>query len=211
MRAVLVALLAVSVLGSAEVPAAKPVILVTGFAPFAGRAVNGSGTLATALEGSEIAGAVVRTLVMPVRWGEPTRVIPQQVEALHPIAILGLGEGYPAKVTVEAVGANLAIRAKDTDGKLPQAPRLDAAGPAERPARFRLDPAWFPMAAVPVLVSRDAGGYLCNEALYAITATTVPVAGFVHVPPQGDEADAAYRARLLPLIRELITRNLPGR
>lgn len=188
---------------------ARPVVLVTAFAPFAGRAVNGSATIAAGLEGVEVGGAVIRTAVMPVRWGEPGRTIPGLVDAHHPVVLLGLGEGHPGTVTVEREAANLAIRAPDTDGKPPASPRLEAGGPPSRAARFHLDQAWFPMPPVPVVPSDDAGGYLCNQALWTISGTRVAVAGFVHVPPQGDEPADAYRARLLPIVRELIIRNLP--
>ncbi len=187
---------------------AKPVILVTGFAPFAGRTVNGSSTLANALDKTEIAGAIVQTVILPVQWGEPTRAIPQQVAACHPIAILGLGEGHPDAIKVEAIAANRAIPVADNAGHLPVSDRLAANGPAELSARFRLDLTWKVSSPVPLKHSRNAGGYLCNEALFAIASTTVPVAGFIHVPPQGDESDEVYRTRILPLIRELIRRNL---
>ncbi len=189
----------------------RPVILVTGFAPFAGRTVNGSGTLANALDRTEIAGASVQTVIMPVQWGEPTRIIPQQVAVHHPIAILGLGEGHPDQMTVETVAANRAIPVADNAGMLPGSGRLQATGPMEIPARFHLHERWGIVSPVPLKPSRNAGGYLCNEALYAIVSSTVPVAGFVHVPPQGDEPDAAYRTRLMPVIRELLRRNLEPR
>lgn len=205
MRGTLLLLLLLASARGAE----PPVVLLTAFGPFDGRGVNGSATVATALDGTRIAGAEVHIAVMPVRWGEPGRIIPVEVGRLHPVLVLGLGEGRPGLVTVERRGLNQRLAYPDVDGHRPPAATIEAGIDAPRPGRLQFSPAWFPDAPVPLRGSDDAGGYLCNEALWVILGTRVPRAGFVHLPPQGAEVDAAYRARFVPVVQELLRRNLP--
>jgi pyroglutamyl-peptidase len=188
---------------------AEPVVLLTAFGPFDGRGVNGSATIAHRLDGTLIAGARISILVLPVRWGEPERRLPAEVERLKPVALLGLGEGRPGlTVYVERMGANVARALPDVGGALPPQAILDATAPASRPVRLRFDPSWFTDAAFLVTDSHDAGGYLCNEMLFTALGQSVSTCGFVHVPPQGDEPDDRYSEHLVPIVRDLIAHNL---
>ncbi|MEK7413905.1 MAG: hypothetical protein AAB263_11375 [Planctomycetota bacterium] len=185
-----------------------PVILITAFKPFAGRGVNGSETVARSFDGKIIAGCRVHVLVMSVLWGEPAKQIPKLVAELKPKLALGLGEGYPERITVEHVGRNEAKPIPDEAGKKPSVAKLQIDGPATRPMRLQFDQAWFADAKPPVMASQDAGGYLCNEALYTILGTTAEHAGFVHLPPQEQTASERYIAELRPLVLRLIEKNL---
>jgi pyroglutamyl-peptidase len=191
---------------AAMASAAEPVVLLTAYGPFAGRGVNGSETVARGLDGAELAGARIRILVLPVRWGEPERVLPAAVADAHPVLLLGLGEGWPDAATVERQAVNRAEHADEAGHPPPAA--LDSAGPAVRHATLRFDRTWFP-ADASLRPSDDAGTYLCNSLLYVATAQPVPRAGFMHLPPQGETPVAEYRARWMPLVRTLIERNLP--
>jgi pyroglutamyl-peptidase len=190
-----------------DAPPAPRLVLVTGFGPFDGRGVNGSATVARALADQRIGDATVRVLILPVRWGEPEAKLPALVAELHPALVIGLGEGYPGKVAVERVAHNRA-EGPDVAGKPPASSRLDASPAATRAATLAFDAAWFSDAGLPVVASDDAGAYLCNDLMWTALGTAAPRAGFVHLPPQGDEADDAYRARLLPIVQRLIERNL---
>ncbi|MFM2092463.1 MAG: pyroglutamyl-peptidase [Planctomycetota bacterium] len=190
------------IMGSAL--AGADTIVVTGFAPFAGRGVNGSETIARRLDGAVIAGATVAVRILPVRWGVPEQTLPG-LAANRPRLLLGLGEGHPGRIAVELVGRNRAGH-PDEAGVPPPARLGD--GPAERDARFAFEPAAFATSPVPVVASRDAGAYLCNAWLWHAAALPVPAVGFVHLPPQGETPDAAYAAPIEPVIRALIARQL---
>lgn len=200
-------LLAIAVRAAETPPAAEPCILVTAYGPFDGRGINGSATLARRLDGSVIAGHRVRIEVLPVRWGAPQATLPTAIAAAEPALLLGLGEGWPDKVTCELVGRNVASH-PDVDGKAPPAPTLEASGPAERRARLVFDAAWFAGGRIPVVASEDAGAYLCNALLYTALAQPTAKVGFVHVPPQGAVDDERYAAALLPIVRTIIEKNL---
>lgn len=189
--------------------AAGPVVVLTAFQPFAGRGSNGSATVARALEAAGVPGAELHVVVMPVRWGEPLRTVPALVERWRPSLLLGLGEGLPGRIAVERRADNRRLAVPDEDGRAAPDPSIEAGMRPPRPFRLRVDPAWFAGSGSPLAMSDDAGGYLCNEAMWAILGTTVPAAGFIHLPPQADEPEAAYRARLVPAIRAVIAGNLP--
>lgn len=183
--------------------AAEPVVLLTGYGPFAGRGVNGSETVARKLDQALIAGHRIHVRILPVRWGEPQRVLGEAVPQLKPVLLLGLGEGHPGRVAIELIGRNRAA-GPDEQGAPP--PANLGEGTAERAARFVFDPAWFGGAKVPVAASDDAGSYLCNAWLWYAAGLSTAKVGFVHVPPQGKVPSDAYAAAFVPVISELIAR-----
>ncbi len=202
-------------LAGAAIPAAAtdsqqlaPTVVVTAFGKFAGRTINGSETVARRLDGATIGGARIVVKVLPVRWGAPEASVPDLVKAEHPVLLLGLGEGYPGKITCESTARNVA-GFPDELGKAPPA-TLDPNGPATRTARIQFDPAWFTDARIPVVASDDAGNYLCNNMLYVASAQPVTKVGFVHLPPQGDARDDDYCAVCLPVVKGMIEHNLAG-
>jgi pyrrolidone-carboxylate peptidase len=184
------------------------VILISAFSAFAGRDVNGSETVATALDGHVLAGHTVRILVMPVRWGAPAPMLADAVSKEHPALLLGLGEGYPDHIAVEGCGSNHIKQIRDELGHLPNAPLLEATGPAQRLSTLVWNDAWLPASPIPVIASSNAGGYLCDACLYASLALSVPTCGFVHLPPQGAVSKQDYLARVIPVIEAIITHNL---
>jgi pyroglutamyl-peptidase len=186
-----------------------PPILVTAFQPFAGRSVNGSATIATALAKDLIDGRPVRTLVMPVRWGEPQADLPAAAVRLRPQLICGLGEGFPGHVAVETLAHNHADPIPDDHGLLPPASWLDPKGPDIRSGTMTVDPVWLTQTTLPVVASADDGGYLCNECFYVASACGAERCGFIHLPPQDAMSDADYLALYLPIVRLLISHNLP--
>lgn len=198
LHAVLLVLLA-SAAGAAE-----RIVLVTAFGPFAGRGVNGSETVARGLDGRVIGDARIAVRVLPVRWGEPERILPAAVAELRPVAIIGLGEGHPGACAFETVARNLARGADEAGTAAPA--RLGDAAERERRTTLAIDRASFPVDML--RVSDDAGSYLCNALLWTALAQPVPRAGFVHLPPQGGESADAYRARIEPVILRVVEANL---
>lgn len=183
-----------------------PVVLITAFEPFAQRIKNGSATVAGAL-GRELTEVSLRIDVMPVRWGEPERRLPALVTKLRPRLLIGLGEGQPGFVAVERVARNQAWGA-DTLDRLPPGDLLQPDGPRERRSTLLFEEKWKLNREVAVTISDDAGQYLCNALLYTALAQPVERIGFIHLPPQESESDAAYAARFVPVIAGIVRRNL---
>jgi len=198
-------LLVVTVLAPiwAEAAVAEPdPILVVAFGPFAGRGENGSATVARALDGRTVAGHPVVTAVLPVAWGAPERKLPALVAEHRPRLVLGLGEGHPGRVAIETRAVNARAH-RDERGQPPPSGTIEADGPDARASRFAI-PDDLPATDVPVVRSDDAGRYLCNNLLWVTISHTEDRAGFIHLPPQGDQADAVYAPRFTPLIEAAI-------
>lgn len=191
----------------APTPVSQPVVLVTAYGPFAGRGVNGSDTIASALDGRTIAGHRIATAVLPVTWGEPQRQLPGLIAEHQPVLVIGLGEGWPGRIAVEHVGYNQQA-GRDERGADPATVTIETDGPDLRRSRLHFDAAWFSTSRIPVVSSEDAGRYLCNSLLYSVLGATNQPAGFVHLPPQGDVASNRYRQVIEPVIVGLIERNL---
>jgi pyroglutamyl-peptidase len=187
--------------------ATEPVVLITAFKPFAGRGVNGSATLAYALERQGVPGHRLAVQIIPVIWGEPERVLPETVQRLRPVLVLGLGEGHPGRIAFERFARNRA-NGPDERGKPPPSHRILAMGLEKRRSTLGFDAAWFTGLAHPMTTSDDAGDYLCNNLFYVALGLDAARTGFVHVPPQGDTPETTYVAEQLPALTTLISKTL---
>ena len=164
-------------------------VLITGFDPFGGASRNPSGEIARALDGTTIAGARVRGLVLPTAYDASVEAALGEVGRLHPdlVLMLGVAEGR-RPVTVERVAINLDdSRIVDNHGERRAERAINASGPAAYfsplPVRAMADA--IAAAGVASGVSTTAGSFVCNHLLYSVLAALEPTgirAGFVHVP-----------------------------
>jgi len=176
-------------------------VLVTGFEPFGGHAVNSTAAIARALDGRTIAGARVRTAVLPVDLAKLDAAIGAALAGPAPDLVinLGLAAGEPV-FRLERVALNLADFAiADNAGAAPRGVKLEADGPAARVSRLPLGAMLDALlaAGIPARFSESAGTYLCNAAMYRFLAR-VPAAiacGFVHLPQSPEQAAAALALR----------------
>ncbi|MCO7204452.1 pyroglutamyl-peptidase I [Microbacterium sp. CnD16-F] len=164
-------------------------VLLTGFEPFAGDAVNPSGDAVRALAARWRGPERLITEVLPVTFDGATARLAALLEEHRPDVVVATGlAGGRAAVTPERVAVNLAdARIPDNAGHRPQdAPVVDG-GPA---AYFATLPVKAIGAAltdrgIPSTVSHTAGTFVCNAVMYAALHATdgAPVrAGFVHLP-----------------------------
>jgi pyroglutamyl-peptidase len=138
----------------------------------------------------EFSGHDFHIAVLPVEWrAAPARVTELLLE-LQPVVALHFGVAKEASgFRIESEGRNICRPAVDALGATPLAPVLVAGAADTYPSRL-------PVAAIakrlkalglPVSISDNAGGYLCNAVLYhALQSTEAGLyfgrAGFVHVP-----------------------------
>jgi pyroglutamyl-peptidase len=129
--------------------------------------------------------------VLPVVYGEATRVLTRAIADARPAAVVALGQADGRdRVTVERVALNLVTaEAADESGRaLAEEPVLTG-GPAAYWATLpatRLVSALVE-AGIPAAASPDAGGFVCNHLFYGLMhliATERPDlrGGFVHLP-----------------------------
>ncbi|UYN84952.1 MAG: pyroglutamyl-peptidase I [Microcella sp.] len=148
-----------------------PTVLVTGFEPFNGAALNPSAELVRRL--TELGHPDCRIVgdVLPVSFANAPGLLAAAIDAHHPdiVVMLGLAENRHA-ITPERVALNLADASiADNDGAQPTDAPLEPHGPA---ARFTLLPVKhiadaISQAGIPAEVSLSAGTYVCNAVMYA--------------------------------------------
>jgi pyroglutamyl-peptidase len=189
------ALLCTAAIG-APAPTQPGTILVTGFEPFGGDKTNGSWEAVQHLQGKRFSGATVMVAELPVVWGKAGEQLHRLILKYHPEAVIAFGQAGAEPVRLETIAHNVRQNYKDNAGALPPTDVISASAP--QALDTALDVAAIQKnlqaAKIPVVESKDAGGYLCNETFYRLMndpdAQTTP-RGFVHVPPLDATVTAA--------------------
>ena len=169
----------------------EPHILVTGFDPFGGDALNPSGDIAKALDGRRFAGLAVRGIVLPVEHVAARARVAGALEEPGLAAVLHLGlAGGRARIALEQVGVNaMDYSLPDAAGRIVRGEPCVPGGPAAYlttlPWRALLTA--LTAEGIPAYLSYTAGTYLCNYTVYttlhALAERREPIpAGFVHLP-----------------------------
>ncbi|MFE0024727.1 pyroglutamyl-peptidase I [Amycolatopsis sp. NPDC059021] len=172
-------------------------VLVTGFAPFGGEAVNPSWQAVSALAAGR---DDVVAVELPCEFDASLPALRKAIEQHGPALVVCTGQaGGRPDVTPERVAINLVdARIPDNAGTQPVDVPVIADGPA---AYFSTLPVKACVAAirdagVPASVSHTAGTYVCNQVFYGLMhllATDFPGTrgGFVHVPYSPEQVAAA--------------------
>lgn len=177
-----------------------PTVLVTGFEPFGGHAINPSAEIATRLDGRLVAGARVIGRVLPVDLVGIDAAIARTLAETGPdvVIALGLAASEPV-IRLERVALNVAdFTTPDNTGAVRRNEPLDPAGPDARFSRLPLEAILEAMlaAGIPARLSETAGLYLCNALMYRLLArlpARVP-GGFIHLPPLPAQVAGAIRS-----------------
>lgn len=166
-------------------------LMLTGFEPYGGSAVNPSMQVAQALDGKVIGKCLVHVVILPVEGRRMPRALFKALEKIEPEIVLGLGEApRRAVVSIERVAVNLQdYSIPDNRGVHRKDAPIRAEGPAAYfstlPVRRIYDSLL--AAGIPVDLSLSAGAYLCNQLMFTLLdhfarqQSQVP-AGFIHLP-----------------------------
>lgn len=183
-----------------------PRILLTGFEPFGGDAVNPSALVCSALHGQSVALATVHAVELPCVFGRALQALDEALVATSPVLVLALGlAAGRAEISLERVAVNIDdARIADNSGAQPVDVPVVAGGPA---AYFSTLPvkaiaAALREAGLPAAVSQTAGTFVCNHVFYGLQhrlAGTGVRSGFVHVPLLDSQAGAHPGLPTLPL------------
>ena len=176
-------------------------VLVTGFEPFGGDAVNASAEAVEALAARWAGPEELVTAVLPVVFDQVRSADGLLLRLLDDHApdvavAVGLAAGI-TQVRVERVAVNLMDAGiPDNGGAQPiDAPVADG-GPAARFATLPVKAAAAAVraAGIPAGVTYSAGTYVCNATFYALQHALVEqpgvLSGFVHVPRSSEEVGA---------------------
>jgi pyroglutamyl-peptidase len=171
-------------------------VLVTGFEPFGGGAVNPSQQIVEALESSPPPGVELATAVLPVAYARGADVLRGAVRAAQPDVVIAFGQADGRTgISVERFAHNLdSAEPIDNDGVASDA-EIDPNGPvaygSTLPVVAIVDA--LREAGIPASESRDAGGFLCNHVFYVLMRVLEEerpnaLGGFVHVPALPEQA-----------------------
>src|SRR5882672_8050254 len=143
-------------------------ILVTGFGPFPGAPFNPTGPLVTRLarvRRPALADTKIVAHVFPTSYAAVDRELPALIARYKPDALLMFGLAPRAKtLRIETRARNALALLPDVGGDSVQRTKLAPGGPAaiSLPASTIHLFTAARAARVPVMLSRDAGRYLCN-------------------------------------------------
>lgn len=181
-------------------------ILVTGFEPFGGDAINPSWEVAQALDGDSIGGAQIVARRLPCVFQQALHELRQQLNELKPDLVLALGQaGGRCDFSVERVAINVDdARIPDNAGAQPVDTPVVSGAPA---AYFSTLPikamvAGLRLAGLPASVSQSAGTFVCNHVFYGLQhelAGSDTRGGFMHIPYLPEQAASKPGQPSLPL------------
>jgi pyroglutamyl-peptidase len=164
-------------------------VLLSGFEPFNGAAINPSWEAARALDGWSGPGFTVVARQLPCVFGAAFDVLRGAIAQVRPDIVIAVGQaGGRSEISLERVAINIDdATIRDNAGAQPVDTPVVADGPA---AYFSTLPVKAIVRALrlrgfPAGVSQTAGTFVCNHVFYGLMHHIVgqPVrAGFIHVP-----------------------------
>ncbi|MCX6084265.1 MAG: pyroglutamyl-peptidase I [Caldiserica bacterium] len=165
-------------------------ILVTGFEPFGGEAINPSWEAVRRLNGNT-ADARIERLLVPTTYADSIGTVTEAIDRLRPSAVVMVGQaGGRAELSIEGLAVNCDdAQAPDNAGVLREDAPIVVQGPAAYLAMLSVKQivAGLCSAGFPAAVSNTAGLFVCNHLFYGVlhhivTHNLDARAGFVHVP-----------------------------
>ena len=166
-------------------------LLLSGFEPFDGSAINPSEQVILRLEHYSLPGVELVRVVLPVDAARGPAALIEAFEENSPDVVLSLGEASGrSALSVERIAVNLMdFRIPDNSGASVVDQPIIPGGPAAffstLPIRLIVDR--LREAGIPAELSLSAGAYLCNQVFYtmlhhlASRKLSIP-AGFIHLP-----------------------------
>lgn len=164
-------------------------VLLTGFEPFNGAAVNPSWDAVELVRATWQHGAELVTRRLPVTFGSAGRRLAEHVAMHTPdvVVAVGVAEGR-SEVTPERIAINLRdASVPDNAGRQPVGTASILGAPtayfSTLPVARIVDD--LRQAGIPASVSLSAGSYVCNDAFFALQHSLAGLgvaSGFIHVP-----------------------------
>lgn len=185
---------------------ALPTVLITGFEPFGGEALNPSWEAVRVLQGARIAGHRIETRCLPVVFGESMARLRKALVETNPALVLCIGQaGGRAQISLERIAINIDdARTPDNAGNSPADAAIVASGPAGYFSTLPIKRLLVELhrAGIPAEISQSAGTYVCNHVFYGLMHGLKRRpglrGGFVHIPYSPEQAARHPGAPSLP-------------
>ena len=166
------------------------IILLSGFEAFGAFSSNPSALLADKFDGLAIGPYRVRSCILPVVFGEASRILEEWINQLHPAVVVCLGQAAGRSgITPERIAVNLDdADIPDNAGNQPVEKAIVPGGPAAYWSGLPVSKIVSALAAldIPASVSMSAGTYVCNHVFYSLMYKLAGMpgvrGGFVHIP-----------------------------
>jgi len=186
---------------------APPVVLITGFEPFGGEAVNPSWEAVRVLQGARIAAHRVETRCLPVVFGEALACLGKAIADTKPAWVICVGQaGGRGQISLERIAINVDdARIADNAGQCPVDTAVVAGGPAAYFSTLPIKRLLIDLqrAGIPAEISQTAGTYVCNHVFYGLMHRLKKSrgvrGGFVHIPNSPEQAAQYPGAPSLPV------------
>jgi len=164
-------------------------ILLTGFAPFRHWEVNSSWQAVAHLAARQRG---VTAVCLPVDHVRAAQAVRDMVAGLAPRVLLMTGLADCPVPRLELYGR--------------AGPLSPHGGPVLRRGRWRWAAARTAAAArgLPLRLSADAGGYVCDTTYWAALGTATPLVAFLHLPPQGPVWTRERGARVVSAVLDAV-------
>ena len=174
-------------------PNSRSTVLLTGFGPFPSVPANATSLLVPRIaDAARVAypGIAFEVRTLPTEWAAGLAHLDDLYDSLAPTVALHFGVSSRARgFEVEARGINRCAFVPDAAGFFPDTPTLSEDGADHLASTVPVSAivARLRNRGLPAFVSRDAGAYLCNAALYSALDKARRNArddriGFVHIP-----------------------------
>ena len=190
-------------------------ILITGFDPFGGEALNPSWEVAQQLNGKKVNGAQLVAAKLPCVFAQSLGALAAAIQLHQPDAVIALGQADGrSDFSIERVAINVCdARIPDNDGAQPVDEPVIAQGPA---ACFSTLPvkkiaSHLKAQGIPASISQTAGTFVCNQVFYGLQhllCNTKVLSGFVHVPLLPSQAAARSGASMASMNTETLAQAL---
>jgi pyroglutamyl-peptidase len=190
-------------------------VLITGFQPFPadGWHENVSAVAVTSMDPSQLRGAQVMRVVMPVEYDRSAAEVTELIARCAPDAVISFGQGG-SSIALEQTAYNLQDTGEvpggvpDNRGIIRAATLIDGVSPPTRDTLLPLDQINDALVAIGERpqMSTDPGRYICNNVMFAdIGAMTARggIAGFIHLP-YTIAFDGTTRSRLGDIVRAAV-------
>lgn len=174
-------------------------VLLTGFEPFGGEAINPSEEIAREINDATIARHRVVGALLPCVFGASIKELKRQIKIHEPEIVICLGQaGGRAEITPERVAINLDdARIADNAGQQPIDKPVAKDGPAAYFSTLPIKAIVHELRKrdIPALVSQTAGTFVCNHVFYGLMHELAlhregVRGGFIHVPYLPEQATA---------------------
>jgi pyroglutamyl-peptidase len=170
-----------------------PTVLVTGFAPFAGAAINPSWMAAQALHGRLVAGHRLIGAQLPTVFGDSLQRLRELLHRHRPALVVCTGQaGGRAALSLERIAVNVNdAHIADNAGAQPVDTPVVPGGPAAYFTSLPIKAMLVSLIAegINAEVSQTAGTFVCNHVFYGLMHELAtrhelgrPRGGLIHVP-----------------------------